>query len=215
MTSRQELSDHTDIRRFLRILVILDASERVGACPVSAMSVHTIAYFADALSPVWDLPVIDGQILKRVLPYYPTLQKDLDRLVGIGLVQVRSADTAAATWPFVASYALNRSLAQRVLDTASGLSTTRREVEFVEEVVFAASGLGLEDLPRVPPVDATYGDPIADVGSVLDVDPDRGLNPTSSAALRFRDITPGGHEMSAAELINLYVRHLSTRLDLG
>src|ERR1700722_5033461 len=75
--------------RKLRLIAILDACSLVGLSPTSIATVHTIAYLADALAPVWNLPILDGQVLKRRLhPFFPRLQRDLDLLVGQGVVHV-------------------------------------------------------------------------------------------------------------------------------
>src|SRR5262245_45144880 len=75
--------------RQLRLVAILDTCPSVGLSPTSVTTVHTIAYLADALAPVWHLPILDGQMLKRRQHlFFPTLQRDLDLLVGHGVVHV-------------------------------------------------------------------------------------------------------------------------------
>src|SRR5437762_5002289 len=77
------------MRRRARIILMLDAAERLSITPLRAIRLHAFAYLSDVLSPVWQLPSFDGKILKiDGGPYYPDLQQDIDRLVVLGLVRV-------------------------------------------------------------------------------------------------------------------------------
>lgn len=205
-------SDLRDIAKYLRIIAILDAAERVGMTPMPVAPIHTVAYFAEVLAPVWHLTVLDGQILKRRQPYYPSLQADIDRLVGVGVVVVEELGPDMDVWPIASSYSLNRDFAGPILDAASRFRTRARDIEFVREVMFATSGLGFDGLNSASHADATYGDPLVDLGGLIEVEPADGQNPTSAAALQFRQLLDGGHDLSDAEVINLYVRHLYSRL---
>jgi hypothetical protein len=212
--------DRTDATfRQLRLLALLDGAERIGATPLALRPLHVIAYFADALAPVWGLPIIDGQILKSTSPYFPALQADLDRLVGAGLVSVTEVAYVleGAHWTLNASYALHREFAERVLEAARSFSHSRAEIKYVHEVVYATSGLGVEGLSAIGAVDATYGDPFVDVGGVIDVerDPGEGENPSAAVALRFGELLRTSGGATTSEMVNLYVRQLYTRLEVA
>lgn len=217
MTSSEHGSPAT--MRQLRLLSLLDAARRVGLEPLPLRPLHVIAYIADAMSPVWDLPIIDGQILKRTVPYYPALQADLDRLVGVGLVAVSDVryTSSASHWSFDAKYELNRELADRVLSLASTFPRFGSEMSYVHEVVFATSGLALEGLEQVPLVDAAYSDPFIDVGGVIELqrDPGAGDNASAEVAFRFGDLLAGDSRATTAEMLNLYVRQLYARLEVA
>ena len=72
-------------RRQARILTLLDSATEAGLAPIGIIPFHAFAYLANVLAPVWDMPAMDGKILKRLGgPFYPVLQRDLDRLVGRG-----------------------------------------------------------------------------------------------------------------------------------
>jgi len=205
--------------RQLRLLSLLDAASRVGLEPLPLRPLHIIAYIADAMAPVWDLPIIDGQILKRAVPYYPALQADLDRLVGQGLVAVSDVRYASSGshWSFDAKYELNRALADRVLSSAETFPRFSSESCYVHEVVFATSGLALEGLERVPQVDAAYSDPFVDLGGLIDVerDPGEGDNASAEVAFRFGHLLTGDGGATTAEMLNLYVRQLYARLEVA
>src|ERR1700684_838664 len=77
------------MRQKARVIQLLDAAERASITPIRAARLHAFAYLADVLSPVWDLPPFDGKILKTEGgPHYPDLQREMDRLVILGLLQI-------------------------------------------------------------------------------------------------------------------------------
>jgi hypothetical protein len=74
----------------------MEALERTGGTPIDTRTLHAFAFFANVLSPLWDLEPLDGSILKdQHGPYYPALQRELDALVGDGLVTVVSLQPAS------------------------------------------------------------------------------------------------------------------------
>lgn len=204
----------TQVRRQLRLIALLDAADQMGLTPLGLEPVHTVAYFVDALAPVWGLPIIDGQILKQNRPYYPSLQSDLDHLVGIGVVEVSSVRylLEGDRWRLDGNYSLYRPFADRIIRAASDLEEQACVMKFVHEVVFATSGLGLEGLQLAAEVDATYSDPSVDVGGVVEVERDSRPNPSVAVALRFGDLLGCDSELSTAEMVNLYVRQLYARM---
>lgn len=205
--------------RQLRLLALLDAARRVGVSRLPLKPLHVIAYIADAMAPVWHLPIIDGQILKRIVPYYPALQADLDRLVGLGLVAVSDVayESNGSRLGFDAKYEVNRELADPVLSLAGAFPRFSEEISYVHEVVFATSGLALEGLERLPQVDAAYSNPFVDVGGLIDLerDPGEGDNLSAAVARRFGDILEGEGGATTAEMLNLYVRQLYARLEVA
>jgi hypothetical protein len=207
--------------RKLRLLAILDSCRHAGLSPTSIAVVHTIAYLADALAPVWDLPILDGQILKRKRhPFFPALQRDLDLLVGQGVVQVARVRYLPSEdrngWQLDAHYMLESEFSERILSVARSHELQARKLKFIREVVYAASGLGSNGIDNLGEVDAAYSDPLVDVGGLLDIDtaPDR-TNATAEVALRFSKLTQDSQDLTNAELVHLYVRHLYARMQVA
>lgn len=211
-------SDLKQVARRLRIVAILDGADRLGISPLGLLSLHSIAYFADALAPVWNLPIMDGQVLKRRQPYYPSLQEDLDRLVGQGVVDVRSVtytETDPGSWLLDAQYYLRREFSDPILQVAGSFVHQASELAFVREVVYATSGLGNEGVEKATAVDATYADPLVDIGGMIEVDPEDSLNLTAGVALRFGQLLGRDADLSTAEMVNLYVRRLYSRMQVA
>ena len=100
------------LKRKIRLICILDAAAKAGLDPVPVAALHVIAYFADVLAPVWQLPVLDSVVLKQLRrPFFPRLQADLDYLVGSGVVQATRVAyelTESGETRIDADYALNR-----------------------------------------------------------------------------------------------------------
>ena len=107
------------LRRRARILLLLRGARNAGLYPISILALHAYAYFSNVLAPVWDMPTLDGKILKRKGgPFYPVLQTDLDRLVGMGMVQISDVAhvrDSEGKWRLEGQYALNMSLAESPL----------------------------------------------------------------------------------------------------
>lgn len=203
------------VERRLRLLVILDTCGGVGLDPISGHALHALAYLTDALAPVWNLPVAEAELLKRRhRPFFPALQADLDWLVGAGLVLVHEfsyePDEDRHGWRLAASYRLALEPATRVLVAAKGLPGLGTGVAFTREVVLASAGLGEVGVAQIGDVDAAYTSHLVDLGGVLDLDDGR-LNATASAAKRFGELVDPGYQISSAELVHLYVRHLYRR----
>lgn len=204
-----------EARRSVRLLTILRCAEETGFTPVPGAAIHTVAYLADALSPVWGLPLLDAHVLKqRTRPNFPALQRDLDVLVGRGLVQVNDVAVSARVGdesPIKATFSLT-DLSNPALELIVGSTYFEREFSFVREVTFAAAALGPAGLAGIGTVDASYADPFADVGSVIDLGSPSSMSQTSAeVARRFRELAPAT-ELSDAQLVHLYLRHLYSRL---
>ena len=206
-----------DVRRKIRVVAILAAADRAGLAPMPASQLHTIAYFADALAPVWDLRILDSQRLKQDPgPMSPELQRDIDELAGRGVVTVTDVtyvSGASGRWRVAGNYVLNSSFGSRILDAIERFPETRAELGFVSEVVYAVSGLGDTALSRAPGRDAAYGSEVIDEGELIDFDSSEGTNPTARVAMRIGELMRAEVRLAPAEMIHLYVRELQRRLE--
>lgn len=214
-SDRNDNAMMAETRRSIRLLSILRCAHDAGFDPVPGAAVHTIAYLADALSPVWGLPFLDAHVLKqRTRPNFPSLQRDLDVLVGRGVVEVCDLSVspeASAESPITASFSLTP-LAGPPLNLILASEYFLRQYEFVREVTYAAAALGPEGLAGIGTVDASYADPFADVGSVIELgQPSSSGRTTAEVAEKFRDLAPDA-DLTDSQLVHLYLRHLYSRL---
>ena len=205
--------DYDALRRSVRLLMLLDASERAGLTPIHLRRLHTFAYLSNVLAPVWDTQVFDGRLLKlRGGPFYPAMQHDLDRLVGRGLViitDLRYVLDADDRWRLDGNFSLNRDLASDALNAIVTFPQGFEIQSFLLEVAYAVSALSDSEFDALPSQDPTYSDFNVDFESVLDFDEWRKLNFSANATRHFAaflaNTTPG-------ELLHMYVRHLGRRI---
>ena len=185
------------LQRSIRLVLLLDAAENAGLTPIPILQLHTFAYLSNVLSPVWwEMPVQDGKILKRHGgPFYPSLQHDLDRLVGKGVVFISGISHVLdeeQQWRLEGSYNLNRSFADRILAVTKKFDNENRLLTFLQELAYAISALSGHDLERATTQDATYSDPIIDAGNVIDFAEWRKINYSANAARHFERLIPSG-----------------------
>lgn len=204
------------LQRQLRILLILDGCRLAGLSPLAINNLHLLAYLANTLAPVWDIPPMDAKLIKkRGGPFYPDIQGDVDRLIGMGLVEVFHPGHELdedGRWRVTGAYRINSALAASVVEAADQTGYPDATSAFLRELTYAVSGLALVDVGRIPATDATYADPIVSVGDVIDFGEWRDVNYTANAARHFRHLMPG-QQASSAEMTHMYLRLAAERLN--
>jgi hypothetical protein len=208
---------YRQLQRQVRVVAILKGAEDAGISPVPAADLHLLAYFTDALAPVWGLRIVEAQLLKRRSgPFSPSLQRDLDLLVGRRVVRasnlrhIRDQDKA---WRLDARYSLDAATADAILGRAHEFPEQLDHLRFVREVVLAVSALGLRGILAASREDAAYGDDVISDGDMVDISGRPGrLNSTARVALRFGDLLGPDTLFAPSEMIHLYVRALYGRL---
>jgi hypothetical protein len=219
--SPKQLSDFSlgSIRSRIRLIALLHVTEAAGLAPLPLLRLHTVAFLSNVLAPVWEMPIMDGKILKRRGgPFYPSLQRDLDHLVGTGLVLISNLNIVLNEqnqWQLEGAFRLNHLFSNRVLDTICTFESEVHILGFLQELAYAFSALGDSEMDLATVEDATYGDPLVDFENVIDFAEWQRKNYSANAAERFENLLPGGSRPSAAEKIHLYVRHLKARLNAG
>ena len=201
------------LRRRVRLLMLLDGADRAGIAPIRLSHLHIYAYLSNVLAPVWKSEVFDGRLLKRRSgPFYPALQQDLDRLVGLGLVKISDLGhyiDEDGQWRLDGTFSLNHELAGAAL---RAINTFPRELavrSFLLEVAYAVSALSDSDFDRVPNEDPTYSDSNVAYENVVDFAEWSQLNYSANAASYFASVS---EQATPGELLHLYVRHLRRRI---
>jgi len=207
------------VRRQVRLVVLIHSAEKSGLAPLSVLRLHAFAFLSNVLAPVWEMPVLEGKVLKRKGgPFYPALQRDLDRLVGLGVVIISNLGHVLdeqKRWRLEGSYRLHRLFADHILERVSQFEEERRFSAFLDELAFAVSALSDDDLDKASTQDAIYSDPIVDFGNVLDFAEWQHKNAAATAAARLGRSVPGGVRPNPGEEIHLYLRHLKARIHGG
>lgn len=212
MTAR---SDRTVVRR-ARILMLLEAAEHTGLTPIPVLELHAFAYFANVLSPVWDLlPQKRSVLRRRGGPYYPELQDDVDVLVGRGLVSIEGLRHVAdeeGRWRLEGRFSIADDGALAVTEALRAFDDERRLFGFYRELGFALASIPDGQRGGTVVEDATYGDDRVGEGAIIDFAEWRRENYSENAARYFDHVMPGGRQATPAQKLHLYARHLQQRL---
>jgi hypothetical protein len=214
------------LRQRVRVIQLLEAAERAGIAPIPARRLHGFAYLADVLSPVWDLQPFEGQVLKvKHGPHYPDLQREVDRLVVLGLVTVSHLRYVSRTksGPLIdGEYAINfeSTHLEPILsaigagDPLNALDTRDSEIRtFLVELACAIATVPDEQIDSAASVDATYADDRIDFSNVVDFGNWSTENLSVAVTDRFPRFLPGKAQLSAGERLYLYASFLGRRMN--
>lgn len=197
--------------------MLLDSAEAAGLIPIKILRLHAFAYLSNVLAQVWDMPVMNGKVLKRRGgPFYPALQKDLDRLVGMGVATISGVghvQDEEQRWRLEGAYRLNHPFAEPILNTLSQFPEDSQLRAFILELAYALSGLSDEELDIAVSQDATYSDSLVTNDNIIEFDGYR-ENYSVNAARQFDHVVPGGNA-TPGEKLHLYVRHMHRRIHGG
>lgn len=215
------------LRRRARVLQLLDAAERAGIAPIETHKLHALAYLADVLSPVWGFPAFDGVILKAVGgPFYRDLQKEIDRLVGMGLVEIRGLkyqERSRKGARILGRYSLRfaSSHLEHLLSAIGGRSEAdlidpkdRRLHDFLVELASALAHLPGDEIDKAASADVTYSDPRIASNNLVEFDEigEDGKSNLSVVTARFNAFVPEGVSFSPGEQVYLYASYLGKRI---
>ena len=115
-------------------------------------------------------------------------------------------------WRLEGAYQLNHLFSLRIVGALLAFDDERRTLAFIQELFFAVSMLSDDELNTAVSEDATYMDPIVDVGSVIDFCEWQQRNFSANAAEHFGRFAVGGAFTTPGEKLHLYVSHVRARL---
>jgi hypothetical protein len=195
------------------LLLLLDGAERAALTPLPEEQLHRLAYLANCLSPIYDLPVWDGKIMKQNRgPFYADLQWDCERLVVQGFAQGflhhpsrpgqrkgRSRDQLA--------YALTPDGFEAITQTLCAPRAARIH-RFLVELNAAFGSLHEPIRGTAASKDANYAGPHVEPGMLIDFAEWDLSNRSASAAHAFAHFAPKGLALNRRDKIHLYLRYL-------
>lgn len=210
-------SQTTELRLILRVVMLLEASRNAGISPVPAEALHNLAYFANLLAPIWKLQPQDGKVLRlKRGPYYPDLQRQIDRLVAMGVIELSnlrySQINQSEQWQILADYKLNVEKGRPILNS---FSTWEEEIEtfsFINELTLSLSALSDDQLKIADSQDATYSNMNNGFGNVIDFGEWKTENPSVNAAEHFQIVMPENLYLSKSVKLNLFIKNLDFRV---
>jgi hypothetical protein len=213
------------LQRRGRVLLLLDAAERAGVAPLATDRLHAFAYLADVLSPVWNLSPFDKVVVKSsVGPFYPALQREMDRLVACGLLEVsgiryvarpRGGARIAGQYGLrFGSPHLENILAHLgARDPARALDARDVQIHaFLVELAGALARLPDDEIDRAAAQDVAYADRNVDNENLIYLAPRKRANRSVQTAERFDTFMPAGSRLSPGEKLYLYATYLGQRV---
>lgn len=202
------------VRRRTRLLMLLDSADYSVISPISTARFHALVYLADVLSPIYNFSTLSGVVLKRrVGPYFPELQWELDRLVGLGLVQVTVLHPVVeiAHAYLDASFKLDRKSAGPILEAVYQDASSLALKDFFRELAGALGAVPDNDLDATTQADVTWT--TGNSGTVIDYARWRSRNYSQLSAERIEELAQEqfgrtGLKLSPGAKVNLYVHYL-------
>lgn len=204
-------------RRHIVLVGLMDAMDWAGIRPVSPAHLNALWYLANALAPAWRLAPFDAAVLKTERqPYFPILQRDVDALVGMGMLQVVGLEMDPQRSRIQGRFALNRSFADPVLAVMRTVPEETDLLEFLAEVVQALNRLTDVEQRTGLVADATYADPNLEVGNVVDLGEwlEYGGHTRTAEVLK-RIEALAGEDLEPAQCMDIYLDHLGRGLRHG
>lgn len=206
----------SDLRIRARVLQIMAALERAGATPISNRDLHSVAYLANVLSPIWDVEPLETSVLKdREGPRSSAFEHEIDLCIGQGLLLVDALRPDPENPVRLdATYRLNARAARPVLAAITLLPDEQSVEHFLNELAFAFVEIkpGLRDDAALQ--DASWSNPAVAEGRIVDFGEHSqraAVNPSYNAAQAFQRFAPEGIKLDRAEKLLMYVRLLKRR----
>lgn len=200
-----------------RLLQMLSALERTGGVAVTIDSLNAFAYFANVLSPLWDIDPVEGSVLKEGAPRFPSLDVELDVLVGDGLVKVVSLtldSQSEAAQGFTATFRIDHVRAAPVLRMIQALPDEQSFEGFLLELASAFLDIRPDRQDDAAAMDAAYSNPKVSTGRVVDfaewVSPTTG-NASWNVSQTFQRYVPENVILSRAEKLVMYMNLMKRR----
>lgn len=184
---------------------------------MSIESLNSFAYFANVLSPLWDIEPVEGSVLKDGAPRFPSLEQELDHLVGDGFVNVASlavSHPSAVVPGLVATFRIDRKRAAPLLDAIQALPDERATEGFLLELASAFLEIRPDRQDDAAAMDAAYSNPSISEGRVVDfaewVSPTRD-NASWNVAQSFQRYVPEKVTLNRAEKLVMYMNLMKRR----
>lgn len=206
----------SDYRIAARVLQIMAALERAGATPISNRDLHSVAYLANVLSPLWEVEPLETSVLKdRDGPRSSAFEHEIDLCIGRGLLVVETLRPDPENPARLdATYRLRAKAARPVLDRISALPDEHSVENFLNELAFAIVEIKPDLWDDAAAQDASWSNPAVQEGRIVDFGEHSSraaVNPSYNAAQAFQRFAPEGIRLDRAEKLLMYVRLLKRR----
>ncbi len=162
------LNQGKNIRR-LWILLILRATRLCGFSTVSSSTLHRLVLFSNSLAPTNNVLPETAKVLKNDYgPYFPDYQVEIDRLIGLGLVDIVDMQWQSDDGRFLGKYRINGAGMEFVGNASAVLRSAAQAERAVSETVAAFADYQLDQEANAIKVDANYGLDTLQTGEIVD-----------------------------------------------
>lgn len=204
------------IKHRVRLIQLLTAAEQAALTPISLDKLHAFAYLADILSPVWNLRPFQDRIGRTGQPpYYPDLQRQIDILVGMGMVEPSGLSYVLdekKNARFSASYAL-RFESSHFSEIANALEQddeSRQEQTYLDALANALASLPDEEISQAASHDLIYERSSIDNADYIELNMVTEHSLSALAVASFDEAFPSSR-LTPARRLYMYANYLGRR----
>jgi len=205
------------VKKRTRLLQLLNAAENAALTPIELRKLHSFAYLADVLSPVWMLLPFEARLAKTgKSPYFPDLQRELDLLVASGMVQVSQLNYSrvASRVNFTACFALRYESTHlgAIFVLLKEDHETHSEQEYLSQLANALATLRDDDIAAAATEDASYSDPALSLQDYVELaDRTYGSSRTERAVSEFGRLFPDT-QLPPSRRLYMYAHYLGRKV---
>ncbi|WP_025041868.1 hypothetical protein [Nitrosospira briensis] len=149
-------------------LICLAEASRMGFAPLASTQIHVLLYLANTLAPLFEVAPVRGRILKRgAYPFYPDVQRELDRLAFSGIFFIERVDFGPHRH-LTAHYGLGPRGSSVCTALVAHSKEAERTARLFRELVSACFGKFIGTQTAIGSIDANYGNDDVLEGEVVD-----------------------------------------------
>lgn len=150
------------------VVLCISEARRLGVAPVATSQLHVILYLANTLADLFGVTRVRGRVLKRGdYPFYPDVQREVDRLAFAGVLVIDDVDFGAKGH-MAAHYGLGPLGGDICKSMLAHSTEAQRTARLLRELLSACFGKFLTTRADIGAVDANYGNPSVAPGEVVD-----------------------------------------------
>ena len=140
----------------------------MGVAPLATAQLHVVLYLANTLAQLFNVMRVRGRVLKRgAYPFYPDVQRELDRMAFNGVLAIESVDFGPRGH-LSAHYGLGPDGPAICQSLLAHSAEAQRTARLFRELISACFGRFLGTSTAIGPIDANYGSSDVLEGEVVD-----------------------------------------------
>ncbi len=207
----EDLTEHSALATRIWLLLLLTELASAGLVPIERLRLHKLLFLSNSLAPVYgsQLPA-PGVSRNTDGPFYPRLQWQLDRLIGMSLVSIEDL----SLWPTRGNkkQTITYTVTEKgfhIIDQCLILPSIQKLQQFFKELCFSFATIKDETRDAAALHEINYAKPGAANGSFVDLSR-RESNLTTDLTDYFAGFVPQQGLTNRREQVRLYIHYLET-----